>query len=167
MDPSLQNAPPRRVTISNLQGPAELNEHPDSDTQGHLIVGRSEFAEFNLDPCALIVLRPYDQSLPIVCGHFAMAPEMPEMVEAFFHDSASIISDGSNCRVDCFGVCDVNEFQWSGEKWNVETVRKFVVEALLAKGFSDLHTTWPAPGRFQDVLVNGLRRTLTYAEYRE
>ena len=167
MNAKMQHDPPRRVGSSKLEGPADLVENENSDRQGHLVLDPASFAEFCLDPCVLIVVRPQDRSAPIICGHFARAPFMEESLRSFFAEAASIAPDPSKCRVDCFGVSDVNESQWSTDEWNAETIRNFVEQTLNTRGYTNMHCSWPAPGKYQDVIVNGFRRTITYSEYRE
>jgi hypothetical protein len=157
--------------IQELSNPVQVKNlvEPPSRTPLHLSensadeVPKGSYAEFNLSPCVLIVIRTQG-STPAFCGHFPDTIFAPKAFEDFLGQAGTIFSNQRGVRVDCFGVSDVPAKEL-GESWNSSEIRATILCRLRESGFTNIFEHWPSKGCVQDVIVDGNTKKIHYAEY--
>lgn len=122
-------------------------------------IGKDEFAEVGLGPCALIVIRAQGDHPPIV-GHFYQADLQQKTLHQMLSAAQEEFSSSRGVRVDLFGVSPDLERTVDRSEQNSKATRAFIEASLKEYGFSRVVTHWTKPGNAQHVLINGADRSV-------
>ena len=167
-DPHIDKGESEPVAVSTLSSPdLDLTEVDiDENNSNHWgSVNANEYTSVGLDPCALLVFRSPDSDTTFV-GHFYDPIFIPGDFNSMLSALEKEYPDKSKIRVDCFGVSNNCELDFSpSEESHTEKKREQIVAALKNNGYEQVHTYWTEAAKVSVVQINGRTREIEYLEH--
>jgi hypothetical protein len=162
-DPIIEQTLSEPETVQNFSAP-DLNAYEidiDEETPNHWgPIGPDEFANFGLDPCALIVFRS-TQTDEIHAGHFYEVLLAPDNFHQMIDAMVEKFPDKLKVRVDCLGVSNRTEVEATGAlDGSTARKRQHITETLRENGFDNVNTYWTEGGKVASVQIIGASKQI-------